>query len=199
MVQLGTAPAPRYRKPVGIFAMTKTRTLLQIAVIVSLALGAGACSTLADLDPTGLFGADAAPPPAGQFPDANAPQASDADIGTTPDLAALPSRPATSSPAQQRQQAQSLAADGAQVQYSAEALRGGTEAAAPVPGAPPPPSALALAAPPPVSAAPPSAENDAPPTTEAAPPPSAAPVPAAPPAPASPPAVSPAAAPTPTA
>ncbi len=176
MVQLGTAPGSRYRKPVGIFAMTKTRTLLQLSVIVSLALTAGACSTIADLDPTGLLGGDSTPAPAGQFPDANTPQASDASVGTTPDLAALPSRPVTSSPAQRQQQAQSLAADGAQVQYSAEALRGGTEAAAPVPGAPPPPSALALAAPPPVSAALPAAENDAPPTAEPAPPPPAAPV-----------------------
>jgi len=172
--------------------MTKTRSLLHLPLIFALALGVGACSTLADLDPTGLL-SDSAPPATSQFPDAAAPQASDTAVGTTPDLASLPARPATTSPAQQQQQAQALAADGAQVQYSADALRGGTEAAAPVPGAPPPPSALALAAPPPPSAAP-AAENDAPPTAEAAPPPAALPPPVPSPVPSAAPSVAPPAA-----
>jgi outer membrane protein OmpA-like peptidoglycan-associated protein len=160
------------------FGMTNTRSLLQLSVVLSLALGTGACSTLADLDPTGLLSDDSTPAaPAGQFPDTAAPQASDAAQGTTPDLASLPSRPAATSAAQQQQTVQSLAADGAQVQYSADALRGGTEAAAPVPGAAPPPSTVALAAAPPAAPAQPPAANDAPPTTDAAPsaaPPSAA-------------------------
>ena len=152
--------------------MTNTRSLLQLSVVLSLALGTGACSTIADLDPTGLLSDDSTPAPAGQFPDAAAPQASDAAQGTTPDLASLPSRPAATSTAQQQQAVQSLAADGAQVQYSADALRGGTEAAAPVPGAAPPPSAVALAtAQPPAAATParPAPGNDAPPTTDAPP------------------------------
>ena len=154
--------------------MTNTRSLLQLSVVLSLALGTGACSTLADLDPTGLLSDDSTPAPAGQFPDAGTPQASDAAQGTTPDLASLPNRPAATSAAQQQQAVQSLGADGAQVQYSADALRGGTEAAAPVPGAAPPPSAVALAtAPPPAAPARPAAGNDAPPTTDA--PPTAAP------------------------
>lgn len=151
--------------------MTKMRTLLQLSLVLGLAVGTGACSTLADLDPTGLLGGDDSAP-ASQFPDSGAPQASDAAQGTTPDLAGIPSAPTTSSAAQQQQTVQSLAADGAQVQYSADALRGGTEAAAPPPGAAPPPSAAPAAQPPSAVAdneAPPSAE-EAPPTAEQAPP-----------------------------
>src|SRR5438874_1578393 len=99
--------------------MTNTRSLLQLTLVFGLALGAGACSTLASLDPTGLLSDDSAPA-------SSAAPASDTAVGTTPDLASLPARPPTSSAAQQQQQAQSLAADGAQVQYSAEVLRGGT-------------------------------------------------------------------------
>lgn len=137
--------------------MIKTDSLLRLTLVLGVALGAGGCSTLASLDPTGLLGGDSTADE-GQFPDA-APQASDSTVGTTPDLASLPDRPATTSPAQRQQTAQSLAADGAQVQYSADALRGGTEAAAPVPGAAGP--VVAVAAPPP------SADNDAPPSAQA--------------------------------
>lgn len=143
--------------------MIKTASLLRLTVVLGMVLGAGACSTLADLDPTGLLGGDTTPD--SQFPDA-APQATDASVGTTPDLASLPDRPATATAAQQQQTAQSLAADGAQVQYSADVLRGGTEAAAPVPGAAGPVIAAAAPPPPAARAAP---SNDAPPTTEAAP------------------------------
>ena len=72
--------------------MIKTRPLLQFTLVIGLALSAGACETMADLDPTGLLGGDSAP----AAPDPNAPPASDASLGTTPDLASLPSRPATS-------------------------------------------------------------------------------------------------------
>ncbi|MGH6870894.1 MAG: OmpA family protein [Rhizomicrobium sp.] len=61
---------------------------------------------------------------------------------TTPDLADIPDKPAAPSTAEeQKQVADSLQADRSHNQYSADALRGGTEAAAPPPGAPPPPSA----------------------------------------------------------
>ena len=156
--------------------MIKTVPLLRLTLVLGLALSASACETMADLDPTGLLGGDSTPVAA----DPNGPPPSDVAVGTTPDLASLPSRPATSSIQQQQQQAQSLAADGAQVQYSADALRGGTEAAAQAPGAAPPPSAIALAAPPP-----PAPSNDLPPTTEPTPPVAAAPAP--PPAPVAPP------------
>ena len=149
--------------------MIKTGSLLRLTMVLGLALGTSACSSLSSLDPTGLFGDDSVPD--SQFPDAGAPQASDATVGTTPDLASLPDRPATINTAQRQQTAQSLAADGAQVQYSADALRGGTEAAAPAPGAAGP-AIVPVAAPPPPAAAPAPvlADNDAPPTADSAPP-----------------------------
>jgi outer membrane protein OmpA-like peptidoglycan-associated protein len=146
--------------------MTKSGSLLRLTMVLGLTLSAGACSTLADLDPTGLLGGSDNAAPDSQFPDAGAPPPSDAAAGTTPDLASLPARPVTTTPAQQQQAAQSLAADGAQVQYGADALRGGAEAAAPPPGAAGPMIAVA-----PAPAAPAgNADNDAPPTTEPAPP-----------------------------
>src|ERR1700742_3596976 len=145
--------------------MTKSSAYVgQIALILGLAMGASGCSTISDLDPTGLLGSDSDNAPASQFPDQTAPTASDQDVGTTPDLASLPARPApTETPADSQQTTQSLASDGAQARYSADALRGGTEAAAP------PPTAS--------DAAPTAAQRilgtqaqDAPPTAEAAPP-----------------------------
>ena len=144
--------------------MNKLTAFIRLSVILGMAVSAGACSTLAELDPTGLLSDDSAPP-AGQFPDAAAPQPSDVAAGTTPDLAGIPARPAATPPAQQQQVAQSLAADGAQVQYSADALRAGNEASAPPPGpagpaiAPPPDVAPPSAQPPPPSAAPPPAQT----------------------------------------
>jgi outer membrane protein OmpA-like peptidoglycan-associated protein len=173
--------------------MTKTIPLLQLTMALGLALGLSACQTVSDmgsaagnaassvgdvvggavaaLDPTTWFGGDdAAPPPV---------TASDTDTSTSSDLANLPARPQTATPAQQQAAAQSLAADGAQARYSADALRAGTEsAAAPPPAVDIPPSArLAAAAPPSANDAPPSAQ-DAPPSAQAAPP-SAQPAPAA--------------------
>ncbi|HWF63835.1 MAG TPA: hypothetical protein VN685_04405, partial [Rhizomicrobium sp.] len=116
----------------------------QIALVVGLSVAAAGCSTIADLDPTGLLGGNSDTSQPSQFPaDQAAPTASsDQAQGTTPDLASIPARPAASSPAQQQQTAQSLASDGAQARYSADALRGGTEAAA----APPPADATAPSA-----------------------------------------------------
>jgi len=117
--------------------MTKSSVQLrQFTLILGLAVGVSACSTIADLDPTGLIGDSSDNAPASQFPDQAAPTASDQTVGTTPDLASLPARPApAAAPADQQQTAQSLASDGAQARYSADALRGGTEAAAPPPAA----------------------------------------------------------------
>ena len=132
---------------------------LRLAAILALALGASACSTIADLDPTGLLSDDK----------------STADSsGSTPDLANLPDKPTPSTtPDDQKQVADSLAADGAKTQYSSDALRAGTETAA---APPPPPSAVT-----PVEAAPP------PPAEEAAAEPAAAPEPVPAPAEAAPP------------
>jgi outer membrane protein OmpA-like peptidoglycan-associated protein len=134
--------------------MTKqfARPAMRLAVVVALAMTASACETMSDLDPTGLLSDDTAPLPADDAaPTAN----SDANV-TTPDLAALPPRPAAPDAAQQGQAAQQVAAAGAQAQYSAEALRAGTEPTAP----PPVPASGAAAAPTAQSA------MDAPPTAE---------------------------------
>ncbi|HEY5347263.1 MAG TPA: hypothetical protein VIJ72_03650, partial [Rhizomicrobium sp.] len=130
---------------------------LRLAVVLTLALGASACSTMQSLDPTGLLGGD---------------DKTTADTSaTTPDLAGVPDKPAASTPDDQQAVSDSLAADGAKTQYSADALRAGTEAAA----APPPPASATSPAEV-ASATPPAAE----PAESAAPPPDAAPAPAAP-------------------
>jgi outer membrane protein OmpA-like peptidoglycan-associated protein len=118
--------------------MTKSSAQLrQFGLILGLTMGVAACSTISDLDPTGLLGDSSDAVPASQFPDQAPPTAtSDQDVGTTPDLASLPARPApTATPGDRQQAAQSLASDGAQARYSGDALRGGTEAAAPPPAA----------------------------------------------------------------
>jgi outer membrane protein OmpA-like peptidoglycan-associated protein len=168
--------------------MTKSSVhLRQLTLILGLTVAASACSTISDLDPTGLLSDSSDNAPASQFPDQAAPTASDDAAGTTPDLASLPARPApTATPGDQQQTTQSLASDGAQARYSADALRGGTEAAA----APPPPASEASAsvaqralstvdAPPTASPAPPAASDMTPPQVAAAPA-AAAPAPAAP-------------------
>jgi outer membrane protein OmpA-like peptidoglycan-associated protein len=157
----------------------------QIALVVGLSVAAAGCSTIADLDPTGLLGGSSDTSQPSQFPaDQAAPTASSDQVqGTTPDLASIPARPAASSPAQQQQAAQSLASDGAQARYSADALRGGTEAAA----APPPADATAPSAAQRLlgSSAPTANAADLPPTAEPSPqmaanlPPTAEPAPTA--------------------
>lgn len=196
--------------------MTKqfARPVMRLAVVMALALTASACETVSDtvsaLDPTTIFdGSDTAPLPAD---DANAAPSASADTTVdTPNLAALPPRPAAPDATAQTQAAQQVAAAGAQAQYSANALRAGTEAAAPpplAPGATPaatPPTAApvtqsALDAPPTAEAGAVAAASplDSPPTAEAAAPPSAvAPAPAPVLASNAPPAAAPAATPAP--
>jgi flagellar motor protein MotB len=158
------------------------RPLVRLAVLAVLAAGTAGCSTMADLDPTGLIGGDSSPSPSDQFPaDANAAPAPD-DATTTPDLASLPARPDTASTAAQQQQvAQNVTSSGAQAQSGADALRAGTEAAAPAPAAAQAPVQMAAApsAPPTTNDAPPSA-SDAPPSASDAPPSAAAPIASAP-------------------
>ena len=96
--------------------------LLRIAAMAAVAASTSACSSLPSLpsapdwvDPTTWFGDDGA----------NAP-----DNAQTPDLAGLPDKPAATTPDDQRDLTESLAADRANAKYSADALRGGTEAAA---------------------------------------------------------------------
>jgi outer membrane protein OmpA-like peptidoglycan-associated protein len=153
------------------------KTGARLGLILVLATGLAGCETMASLDPTGLLADDSV-----AEPDPNSAAAS-------PDLAGIPAAPQV--PDDQRDVANSLAAQANQAQYSADALRAGTEASAPAPGAAAPmspqvASALAAASAP-ASDAPPSA-SDAPPTAAApsvAPPPAAAAPPSAAPIPVS--------------
>jgi outer membrane protein OmpA-like peptidoglycan-associated protein len=147
------------------------KTGAQLGLILVLATGLAGCETMASLDPTGLLAEDTAP------------ELDPNSAAASPELAGIPAAPQV--PDDQRNVASSLAAQAAQVQYSADALRAGTEASAPAPGAAAPMSpqvASALAA----ASAPPTA-NDAPPSAAApsAAPPSAAPAPSAAPIPVS--------------
>jgi outer membrane protein OmpA-like peptidoglycan-associated protein len=169
------------------------RPLAMTVLAIALAAGTAGCETMSDLDPTGLIGGDEAVPET-QFPTESSQQAEADANTTTPDLANIPTRPPAPDTAAQANTAQQVAAAGNQAQYSAEALRAGTDAAAPPPlatdaaatkqalasaGAPPP---TASDAPPSASDLPPTA-SDVPPTAgsaSAAAPPSAQPPSAAP-------------------
>src|ERR1700712_4529457 len=73
--------------------MTKSSVhLRQLTLILGLTVAASACSTISDLDPTGLLSDSSDSAPASQFPDQAAPTATDDTVGTTPDLATLPAR-----------------------------------------------------------------------------------------------------------
>jgi outer membrane protein OmpA-like peptidoglycan-associated protein len=155
------------------------RPLVMATLAITLAMGTAGCQTLADLDPTGLLGDDT-PAPDSSFPTDSSQQAAADASTTTPDLAAIPARPAAPDATAQANTTQQVTAAGAQAQYSADSLRAGTDAAAP------PPTATdanatkqalaASAAPPSASDVPPSA-SDAPPTAGSAP--AAAPPPTA--------------------
>jgi outer membrane protein OmpA-like peptidoglycan-associated protein len=113
-----------------------TRTALRLAAVLIFALGTGACSTL-DLAYDDVLGSGDKPAAdANGFPPDQPPgQTSDAAAPTTPDLAGIPDKPSgTTNPDAQKDVADSLATDRARANYSADALRGGTEAAAPPPG-----------------------------------------------------------------
>lgn len=152
--------------------MTKifARPLAVATVTLTLALGTAGCQTVSDLDPTGLLGGDDTVAES-QFPPDSQQQAAADAATTTPDLAAIPARPPAPDAAAQADAAQQVASAGAQAQYSAEALRAGTDAAAP-----PPVAADTAAARQALSSAadvPPTAQSDAPPTAQADAPPSA--------------------------
>ena len=189
--------------------MTKhyARPLAKLTIVLALATAASGCQTVADLDPTGLLGDDEEIAET-QFPTDSEQQAvADANT-TTPDLAGIPTRPAAPNTMAQADMAQSVTASGAQAQYSAEALRAGTEASAPPPVAADaaaarqalaatdaPPTTFAGDVPPTAGSAP---SNDQPPTASAPPPNAAVPTQVAS-AALPPPTVAPTAAPPPTA
>src|SRR5215468_3289041 len=110
------------------------RPLVMTLLAIVLAGGTAGCQTMADLDPTGLL-SDDSPAPESQFPTESSQQAQADANTTTPDLANIPTRPAQPSAAAQANTAQQVTAAGAQAQYSADALRAGTDAAAPPPSA----------------------------------------------------------------
>ncbi|HVP83894.1 MAG TPA: hypothetical protein VMS78_04140, partial [Rhizomicrobium sp.] len=158
-----------------------TRTSLRLAAAALVAGGLAACSTIEDLDPTGMLGSDSTTSDASGIPadgtqttadntTSGIPQPDEAaqpdetgippDSGAQPDVASIPDRPqAPSSDADNAQTASSLQADAENVQYSAESLRGGTEASAPPPdGQPAQPTQVASAAPPPAQTPPDTAD-----------------------------------------
>src|SRR5258707_7279076 len=106
-----------------------TRTALRLAAVLLFALGTSACSTL-DSAYDDVFGdAPASTADNNGFPADQAPgQTSDANTPATPDLASIPDKPSgTTNPDSQKEVADSLATDRARANYSADALRGGTE------------------------------------------------------------------------
>jgi outer membrane protein OmpA-like peptidoglycan-associated protein len=156
--------------------MTKhfARPLAMATIVLTLGLGLSGCETMSDLDPTGLLSDDSAPLPDTQFPTDSAQQAEADANASTPDLAAIPTRPPVTSAAATADTTQQVAAAGAQAQYSADALRAGTEAAAAPPVAADPNAqkqAMATAAAPRAAAldAPPTTNDDVPPTAGSAP------------------------------
>src|SRR5262249_47506889 len=162
--------------------------LAMTVLAIALAAGTAGCQTMSDLDPTGLIGGGEAVPET-QFPTESSQQAEADAATTTPHLASIPAPPPAPATPSQANTAQQVTAAGTQAQYSADARRAGTDAAAPPPSATDPNAtrqalASAGAPPPTASDAPPSASDvppsagDAPPTAGSAPsaaPPSAQP------------------------
>jgi outer membrane protein OmpA-like peptidoglycan-associated protein len=135
------------------------RPLTMAVLAVTLGLSVSGCQTMADLDPTGLLADDSTPAP-DSFPSGSDQQAAADAQTTTPDLSRIPTRPPAPDATAQAATTQQTAAAGQQAQYSADALRAGTEAPAQAPTAADANAARLAAA-----AAPPSASADAPPTT----------------------------------
>lgn len=134
-----------------------SKHLLRLSAVLVVAVGASACSSIPDwVDPT-TWGSDqqASVPPEDQSGNQTATDQSGegktvaeaSDTGATyPTLADTPDHaPQTTSSDDQKQVASGLVADRSQAQYSGDALRGGTEAAAPPPGPAPTPEQVAAA------------------------------------------------------
>lgn len=131
-----------------------TKFIVRGAAVAVVAFGASACSVIPS-----WMGGDAV---SANTPDDQADQQM-ADNQSSPDLNGVPDKPTAPSTADdQKALTDSLSADRAQNQYSADQLRGGTEASAAPPGAPPPPDQTAAANTPPPAAAP-APDNSAPP------------------------------------
>lgn len=124
-----------------------TGKLARLCAVVAIAATLGACSVIPDW--MGGDSGSSASTDTSATADQTAAPAADGTAGATndsqfPDLADTPDRPAAPSTADdQKKVADSLAADRTRQNYSADALRAGTEAAAAPPGAAPPPDAVA--------------------------------------------------------
>lgn len=122
---------------------TCLRTFLRLAAVAAVAGGMSACSSVSDAtdwvnpwssNPTPPADASAYPEP---LDESGNPAGTTDTTGAYPSVASVPDKPTPSSTAQDRTQiSDSLVADRGRAQYSADLLRGGTEAAA----APPPPA-----------------------------------------------------------
>lgn len=124
------------------FSDLPKKLFIRLGAVLVLAFGASACSSVPDwVDPTTWIGGDnsqaSAPPPAQTADNGNGQASTDNGNGQTPDLSTIPEKPeAPSNADEQKAVSDSLAADRSQAQYSADALKGGTE-----PSAAPPPAA----------------------------------------------------------
>ena len=109
---------------------------LRLAAVVVLAAGASACSSVPNwAKPTTWYDSVVGG-------SSSAPSQSDVDSGAYPTVDSVPDRPQPNSTADERRQiASALVADRSRANYSAEALRGGTE-----PAAAPPPARPVMAA-----------------------------------------------------
>jgi len=117
-------------------ALTLSKYIIRASAVLVVAMGASACSTMSDLDPTGWIGGS----DNDQASTDQSVQTAE-DNTTTPDLSTIPDKPQTPSTAdEQKDVTASLASDRNKAQYSADALRGGTE-----PSAAPPPAEAAPA------------------------------------------------------
>ena len=95
--------------------------VLRLAAVIAVGIGASACSSTPDwVDPTTWL-SDKAPPVG--------------EDGKATDLADIPGKPPTTTPDEQKQVSDSLAADRAQAGYSAEQLRADADTTAPPPPA----------------------------------------------------------------
>ena len=154
-----------------------------MTLALGLATGLSACSSVPDwVDPTTWIGGSdkSASDDSGLSKEG---QQAEQSPAPAPDLADVPAKPAASDEAQNANVESSLAADRASANYSADALRGGTEAAAPPPPASAPTDQQVAEVSATPSAVPAAADDDnaAPPASDAAPAAPAQPAAAAPP------------------
>jgi outer membrane protein OmpA-like peptidoglycan-associated protein len=107
-----------------------------LALCLGLAAGLSACSSVPDwVDPTTWFGSDNKTASDSDLSQAGEEAQNQQAAGQTPDLADVPAKPVQSDDSQNNAVEGQLAADRSRANYSADALRGGTEAAAPPPPA----------------------------------------------------------------